>query len=88
MTAVSDARTGARVEPPKHTLGQQVVKILSTTDHKLIGKLYLGTAFAWFLIAGLMALSSGRSSSSPASRSCRRKTSTTSCSPCTARSCC
>ncbi len=56
MTAVSDARTGARVEPPQHTLGQQVVKILSTTDHKLIGKLYLGTAFAWFLIAGLMAL--------------------------------
>ncbi len=37
-------------------LGQQVVKILTTTDHKLIGKLYLGTSFAWFLIAGLMAL--------------------------------
>ena len=28
------------------------------------------------------------SSSSPASRSCRRASSTTSCSPCTARSCC
>ena len=25
-------------------------------DHKLIGKLYLGTSFAWFLIAGLMAM--------------------------------
>ncbi len=56
MTAVSDAPTGARVEPPQHTLGQQVVKIMSTTDHKLIGKLYLGTAFVWFLLAGLMAL--------------------------------
>ena len=29
---------------------------MSTTDHKLIGKLYLGTAFVWFLLAGLMAL--------------------------------
>ena len=56
MTAVSDAPTGARVEPPQHSLGQQVVKILTTTDHKLIGKLYLATAFVWFLIAGVMAL--------------------------------
>ena len=27
------------------TLGQQVVRVLTTTDHKLIGKLYLGTSF-------------------------------------------
>jgi cytochrome c oxidase subunit 1 len=38
------------------TLGQQVVRVLTTTDHKLIGKLYLGTSFAWFLIGGLMAM--------------------------------
>ena len=56
MTAVSDAPTGARVRPPSPTLGQQVVRILTTTDHKLIGKLYLSTAFVWFLIGGLMAL--------------------------------
>ena len=53
MTAVSDAPvTGA----PTRTLGQQVVRIMTTTDHKLIGKLYLGTSFAWFIVAGLMAL--------------------------------
>lgn len=40
----------------RKSLGQQVVRILTTTDHKLIGKLYLGTSFAWFLIGGVMAL--------------------------------
>ena len=30
--------------------------MLTTTDHKLIGKLYLGTSFAWFLIGGAMAM--------------------------------
>jgi cytochrome c oxidase subunit I len=43
-------------EPPRKALGTQVVRLLTTTDHKLIGKLYLGTSFAWFLIAGLMAM--------------------------------
>ena len=37
-------------------LGDQVARILTTTDHKLIGKLYLGTSFAWFMVAGLMAM--------------------------------
>ena len=37
-------------------LGQQIVRAMTTTDHKLIGKLYLGTSFAWFLLGGLMAL--------------------------------
>ncbi|MFT4011587.1 MAG: cbb3-type cytochrome c oxidase subunit I, partial [Nocardioidaceae bacterium] len=37
-------------------MGTQVVRILTTTDHKVIGKLYLGTAFFWFLIGGLMAM--------------------------------
>nr|WP_246003647.1 cytochrome c oxidase subunit I [Nocardioides aurantiacus] len=37
-------------------MGQQVVRILTTTDHKLIGKLYLTTSFAWFLVGGLLAL--------------------------------
>ena len=33
-----------------------MVRILTTTDHKLIGKLYLVTSFAWFLVAGVMAM--------------------------------
>jgi len=40
----------------KPTLGTRLAVVLSTTDHKLIGKLYLTTSFCWFLLAGLMAL--------------------------------
>ena len=36
--------------------GQAVVRILTTTDHKVIGQLYLITSFTLFLIAGVMAL--------------------------------
>jgi cytochrome c oxidase subunit I len=54
MTATA-ARAEA-VAPTRKPLGQQIVRILTTTDHKLIGKLYLVTSFAWFLVAGLMAM--------------------------------
>jgi cytochrome c oxidase subunit 1 len=36
--------------------GQAVVRVLTTTDHKVIGQLYLITSFTLFLIAGVMAL--------------------------------
>jgi cytochrome c oxidase subunit 1 len=36
--------------------GRLLVKWLTSTDHKTIGYLYLITSFAWFLIAGLLAL--------------------------------
>lgn len=52
MTAVADA---PRVVPTR-TLGQQVVRILTTTDHKLIGKMYLTTSFCFFLFGGVLAL--------------------------------
>ncbi len=35
--------------------GSKIAKVLTTTDHKVIGWLYLGTAFTLFLFAGLMA---------------------------------
>ncbi|MGN6722981.1 MAG: cbb3-type cytochrome c oxidase subunit I, partial [Marmoricola sp.] len=53
MTAVVDATS---VVVPRRTLGQNVVRLLTTTDHKLIGKMYLATSFAWFLVGGIMAL--------------------------------
>ena len=59
MTATTtppSATSGAPRPQPRKTLGTQVVRILTTTDHKVIGKLYFGTAFAWFILAGLMAL--------------------------------
>jgi cytochrome c oxidase subunit 1 len=36
--------------------GSKVVKYLSSTDHKVIGNLYMITSFAFFVIAGAMAL--------------------------------
>ncbi|MEJ7690865.1 MAG: cytochrome c oxidase subunit I [Nocardioidaceae bacterium] len=44
------------VPPRRATKGQLVVKYLTTTDHKVIGNLYLVTSFAFFLLAGLMAM--------------------------------
>ncbi len=53
-TAARTASTPARPRP--RTLGQQIVRVATTTDHKIIGKLYLTTSFMWFLIGGIMAL--------------------------------
>ncbi|MFM7351106.1 MAG: cytochrome c oxidase subunit I [Actinomycetota bacterium] len=38
------------------TKGQLAVKLLTTTDHKVIGYMYLATSFVWFLIGGILAL--------------------------------
>ncbi|HYH29407.1 MAG TPA: cbb3-type cytochrome c oxidase subunit I, partial [Pseudonocardia sp.] len=53
VTRSAAARTAHARRAP---LGQQLARVLTTTDHKLIGKLYLGTSFAWFLAGGLMAM--------------------------------
>ena len=42
--------------PAPTSKGRLAVKILTTTDHKTIGYLYLATSFAWFLIGGILAL--------------------------------
>jgi cytochrome c oxidase subunit 1 len=41
---------------PRRTRGQLVWTLVTTTDHKLIGQMYLVTAFGFFFTAGLMAL--------------------------------
>ncbi|HHV22479.1 MAG TPA: cytochrome c oxidase subunit I [Propionibacterium sp.] len=41
---------------PRAGLGARIVTLLSTTDHKTLGRLYIGTSFAYFCIGGLMAL--------------------------------
>jgi cytochrome c oxidase subunit 1 len=59
MTATTTPRTAATGGPaprPRKTLGSQVVRVLTSTDHKVIGKLYFSTAFVWFILAGIMAL--------------------------------
>jgi cytochrome c oxidase subunit I len=42
--------------PPARTKGQMVVRYITTTDHKVIGNLYLTTSFCFFLVGGVMAL--------------------------------
>lgn len=49
--AVQDAGTDRRAAS-----GHTVLRLLSTTDHKVIGNMYLVTAFAFFLFAGVLAL--------------------------------
>ncbi|RKS74361.1 cytochrome c oxidase subunit 1 [Actinomadura pelletieri DSM 43383] len=39
-----------------HRKGTRISDVLATTDHKVVGYLYLGTSFTMFLIAGLMAM--------------------------------
>ncbi|HEY0618947.1 MAG TPA: cbb3-type cytochrome c oxidase subunit I, partial [Kribbella sp.] len=48
--------SAATALPRRRSKGQLAVKWLTTTDHKLIGHLYLITSFAFFLIGGVMAL--------------------------------
>ena len=57
MSAATTSAPHAAAPPPERKpLGEQAVRLLTTTDHKLIGKMYLITSFAWFLIAGVMAM--------------------------------
>ena len=42
--------------PPKPALGKKIVGWMTTTDHKVIGNMYMATSFLFFLIGGLLAL--------------------------------
>ena len=52
------AESGVRRPFParRPPLGSVVFKLISTTDHKMLGQMYLVTTFGFFLAAGLMAL--------------------------------
>src|SRR4030088_609080 len=58
MTGFAERTASLRTTtlPRRTRKGELVVKWLTTTDHKLIGQLYLTTSFVFFLIAGVMAL--------------------------------
>ena len=58
MTAVVAPGTRSYLPAGHHPQrrGSAVVNWITTTDHKLIGQLYLFTAFGFFLLAGIMAL--------------------------------
>ncbi len=40
----------------RRTKGEIIVSVLTSTDHKVIGYLYLATSFGFFLVAGLLAM--------------------------------
>jgi cytochrome c oxidase subunit I len=50
--------TSAKVRTPalQRKSGTQIIKWMTTTDHKTIGTLYLVTSFAFFIIGGILAL--------------------------------
>ena len=55
MTATTPS-TATTIPRPRRELGHRIVRVITSTDHKVIGKLYLATSFGWFLAAGVMAL--------------------------------
>jgi cytochrome c oxidase subunit 1 len=55
MTLIADATTPVHVRRPRQTPGAKIVKVLTTTDHKTIGLMYLVTSFMFFLLAGGLA---------------------------------
>ena len=57
MTAYQQqTRPGPAAEPGGYRKGSLLADWLSTTDHKIIGHLYLITSFGFFMVAGLMAM--------------------------------
>ncbi len=52
MTATAAHPTTTTGRKP---LGQQVVRILTTTDHKVVGLLYIVTSLVFFLLGGVVA---------------------------------
>ncbi|MFH8701544.1 aa3-type cytochrome oxidase subunit I [Streptomyces chartreusis] len=49
-------RARAAAPRPRRGLGRALVRWTTTTDHKVIGNLYLTTAFGFFLLGGVLAL--------------------------------
>ncbi len=56
MTLLADARPPVQVRRRSPGPGAKIVKVLTTTDHKTIGLLYLVTSFWFFMAAGAMAM--------------------------------
>ena len=52
----------------ERTLGQKIVMVITTTDHKVIGNLYLVTSFMFFLFGGVLALLIRANLAQPGSR--------------------
>lgn len=56
LSAAAEEQDEDRVTGRRVRAGSYVLRLLSTTDHKVIGNMYLVTAFGFFLFAGVLAL--------------------------------
>jgi cytochrome c oxidase subunit I len=56
VTLIAGATTPVQTRRPSPGRGAKVVKVLTTTDHKTIGLMYLCTSFVFFLFAGFLAM--------------------------------
>jgi cytochrome c oxidase subunit 1 len=55
VTLISDAAPPIADRRPSPGAGSKFVKVITTTDHKVIGLLYLCTAFGFFIFSGILA---------------------------------
>ena len=57
MSAPTTRQEAARFQQrDEHHLGSKIFQLLTTTDHKLIGLMYMAMAFAFFCFGGVLAL--------------------------------
>ncbi len=56
MTLVDEKEVALADEPPEHPEASGLLKWFTTTDHKVIGKSYIFSAFVFFCLAGVLAL--------------------------------
>jgi cytochrome c oxidase subunit 1 len=47
---------GVGIAPRRQTLGRSIIKVITSTDHKTIGYMYLVTSFCFFMFGGVLAL--------------------------------
>ena len=52
----TDVQPVPGLRPSRQTAGSQVIKWITSTDHKTIGYMYLASSFFFFCVAGIMAL--------------------------------
>ena len=56
MTTAARAADVPETRPQRKPLGTVIWKVMTTTDHKVIGNLYFATSLFFFAIGGIMAL--------------------------------
>ena len=70
---IAAARPGATGALRTRNKGNTVVRWITSTDHKVIGQLYLITSFVFFLVGGLMAMLMRAELARPGNQFCQRR---------------